>query len=61
MKPDQLIKRRGKLGLVELNVDVEGVKSWVGEKANKEITVGKTTGPLKKFIVEPFVPHKPVR
>lgn len=59
VKPDQLIKRRGKLGLVELNVDVGGVKSWVGEKANKEITVGNTKGPLKNFIVEPFVPHKP--
>ena len=60
MKPDQLIKRRGKLGLIELNVDVEGVKKWVTDKAQKDITIGNATGPLKNFIVEPFVPHKQV-
>lgn len=59
-KPDQLIKRRGKLGLVELNVDVEGAKKWIGDKVDKDITIGNSTGPLKNFIVEPFVPHKQV-
>nr|XP_039264716.1 ATP-citrate synthase-like [Styela clava] len=58
VKPDQLIKRRGKLGLIKLNTDVEGVKGWVKERAQKEIVVGSTKGILKNFIIEPFVPHK---
>lgn len=58
VKPDQLIKRRGKLGLIKLNTDIEGVKSWVEERVQKEFTIGSTTGLLKQFIVEPFVPHE---
>jgi len=33
VKPDQLIKRRGKLGLIKINADLNEVKSWVAEKA----------------------------
>ena len=39
VKPDQLIKRRGKLGLVLVNVDLEQAKSWIATKAEKEIMV----------------------
>lgn len=39
VKPDQLIKRRGKLGLIKVNVDLPEVKNWVEERFNKEITV----------------------
>lgn len=39
VKPDQLIKRRGKLGLVGVNLDVKGVKTWVGERMGKTIEV----------------------
>ena len=39
VKPDQLIKRRGKLGLIKVNADLPEVKSWVEERYNKEITV----------------------
>lgn len=60
VKPDQLIKRRGKLGLIKLNVDLNGVKEWVSNNATKEIVVGTTTGILKHFIVEPFIPHEQV-
>ena len=28
---------------------------------NKDQKIGKATGKLKNFIIEPFVPHKPVR
>ncbi|XP_047364838.1 ATP-citrate synthase isoform X2 [Vespa velutina] len=59
VKPDQLIKRRGKLGLIKVNVDLNTVKKWIGERMNKEQQVGKATGKLKTFIIEPFVPHKP--
>jgi len=39
VKPDQLIKRRGKLGLIKVNVDYPGVKQWLGEMMLKEIKV----------------------
>lgn len=61
VKPDQLIKRRGKLGLIKVNADLPTVQKWVEQRMNKEQRVGKATGKLKTFIIEPFVPHKPVR
>ena len=39
VKPDQLIKRRGKSGLLLLNTDWKEVKQWVMERAGKTITV----------------------
>ena len=39
VKPDQLIKRRGKLGLLKVNTDWEGVKAWLAEKRGQEIEV----------------------
>ncbi|KAH0546822.1 ATP-citrate synthase [Cotesia glomerata] len=59
VKPDQLIKRRGKLGLIKVNADLPTVRQWVEERINKEQKVEKATGKLKTFIIEPFVPHKP--
>ncbi|XP_072748775.1 ATP-citrate synthase [Anoplolepis gracilipes] len=59
VKPDQLIKRRGKLGLIKVNADLSTVQKWVEQRMNKEQRVGKATGKLKTFIIEPFVPHKP--
>ena len=38
-KPDQLIKRRGKLGLVKVNVDFDEAKGWVAERMGKDISV----------------------
>lgn len=60
VKPDQLIKRRGKLGLIKVNADFATVKSWVMERMNKDQKVEKATGKLRNFIIEPFVPHAPV-
>jgi ATP citrate (pro-S)-lyase len=58
VKPDQLIKRRGKAGLVGIRLDWEGVKSWIGEHMDAEVTIEeRTTGRLNHFIVEPFVEH----
>ncbi|KAI8489902.1 hypothetical protein Bbelb_322630 [Branchiostoma belcheri] len=57
-KPDQLIKRRGKLGLIKVNATLDEVKQWVNERMNKEMKIGKSTGLLKNFVIEPFVPHK---
>uniref|UniRef100_A0A8P4JWC0 ATP-citrate synthase n=1 Tax=Dicentrarchus labrax TaxID=13489 RepID=A0A8P4JWC0_DICLA len=57
VKPDQLIKRRGKLGLVGINLDLEGVREWLSGHLMRETTVGKAKGVLKNFLIEPFVPH----
>jgi len=57
VKPDQLIKRRGKLGLIKINADLSDVKAWVAEKTEKDILVGKASGKLNNFIIEPFCPH----
>jgi ATP citrate (pro-S)-lyase len=58
VKPDQLIKRRGKAGLVGIKLDWEGVKNWIRERMDKEIQVEQVKGDLNHFIVDPFVPHE---
>ncbi|XP_069041783.1 ATP-citrate synthase isoform X1 [Lepisosteus oculatus] len=58
VKPDQLIKRRGKLGLVGVNLDLQGVKEWLKPRLNVETTIAKAKGVLKNFLIEPFVAHK---
>ncbi|KAK3684222.1 ATP citrate lyase subunit 2 [Podospora appendiculata] len=56
-KPDQLIKRRGKSGLLALNKPWPEAKAWVAERAGKTQKVEHTEGVLRQFLVEPFVPH----
>ncbi|ROV97113.1 hypothetical protein VMCG_07505 [Cytospora schulzeri] len=56
-KPDQLIKRRGKSGLLALNKPWAEAKAWVAERAGKSQKVEHTEGVLRQFLVEPFVPH----
>lgn len=56
-KPDQLIKRRGKSGLLALNKTWPEAKAWIAERAGKEQKVETTVGVLRQFLVEPFVPH----
>lgn len=89
-KPDQLIKRRGKLGLVKVKLDFDAAKAWIHEHMHKDITVGrqpaplpvrstalhaethtrpgvchrqvgKATGKLHHFVLEPFVAHEQAR
>uniref|UniRef100_W5JYI4 ATP-citrate synthase n=1 Tax=Astyanax mexicanus TaxID=7994 RepID=W5JYI4_ASTMX len=43
VKPDQLIKRRGKLGLVGVNLDLQGVKEWLRPRLMRETTVRSHT------------------
>ncbi|KAF9812364.1 hypothetical protein SFRURICE_005475 [Spodoptera frugiperda] len=57
VKPDQLIKRRGKLGLVGVNKSAAEVRRWLSEHVGKEQQVGAAVGKLRHFIVEPFVKH----
>ncbi|KAL8907354.1 MAG: hypothetical protein Q9207_001472 [Kuettlingeria erythrocarpa] len=56
-KPDQLIKRRGKSGLLALNKTWPEARAWVESKANKSQQVETVQGVLNHFLVEPFVPH----
>ncbi|KAJ9292733.1 hypothetical protein DTO271G3_8432 [Paecilomyces variotii] len=56
-KPDQLIKRRGKSGLLALNKTWEEAREWIEARAGKEVQVETVKGALRQFLVEPFVPH----
>ena len=56
-KPDQLIKRRGKSGLLKLNATWQEAKEWIEARANKVQKVEHIDGVLRNFLVEPFVPH----
>ena len=56
-KPDQLIKRRGKSGLLALNKTWPEARAWIAARAGKEQKVETVVGTLRQFLVEPFVPH----
>ena len=70
VKPDQLIKRRGKNKLILVDADYDQAKAWIDEESKAPITVygsfdsdgkptGKgTVGKLTHFIIEPLTPHK---
>ncbi|XP_043707646.1 ATP-citrate synthase alpha chain protein 1 isoform X1 [Telopea speciosissima] len=57
VKPDMLFGKRGKSGLVALNLDFAEVATFVKERLGKEVEMGGCKGPITTFIVEPFVPH----
>lgn len=56
-KPDQLIKRRGKSGLLALNKTWPEARAWIAARAGIPQQVESTVGVLRQFLVEPFVPH----
>jgi ATP citrate (pro-S)-lyase len=70
VKPDQLIKRRGKNMLILVGVNYDQAKQWIEEKSRGSITIhgkfdanGKpadkgTVGQLTHFIIEPMTPHQ---
>ena len=57
VKPDQLFGKRGKHGLLLIDADFKTAKKWIAGRMNKETTVGKTTGVLTHFLIEPFTKH----
>lgn len=57
VKPDQLIKRRGKNGFILLDAPWDEARRWISDRMKTEITVDDVTGILDHFIVEPFIPH----
>lgn len=56
-KPDQLIKRRGKSGLIKLNATWDEASQWITERRDQEVTVETVTGILDHFVIERFRPH----
>ncbi|KAM3219333.1 ATP-citrate synthase alpha chain protein 2 [Capsicum chacoense] len=57
VKPDMLFGKRGKSGLVALNLDLAGVAEFVKTRLGVEVEMGGCKAPITTFIVEPFVPH----
>ncbi|PPD74604.1 hypothetical protein GOBAR_DD28468 [Gossypium barbadense] len=57
VKPDMLFGKRGKSGLVGLNLDFAQVTAFVKERLGKEVEMSGCRGPVTTFIVEPFIPH----
>lgn len=57
VKPDQLIKRRGKADLLLLDAPWDVAQPWIECRMGTELQVGSVCGVLDHFIVEPFVPH----
>lgn len=58
VKPDMLFGKRGKSGLVALNLDLAQVASFVKDRLGNEVEIGGCKGPITTFIVEPFVLHE---
>lgn len=56
VKPDQLIKRRGKLGLVGVNLDLNGVRDWLKSRLMKETTVCYPPTPGLIFVSQQNTP-----
>ncbi|KAL6008770.1 ATP-citrate synthase alpha chain protein 2 [Asimina triloba] len=57
VKPDMLFGKRGKSGLVALNLDLAQVAQFVKARLGVEVEMGGCKAPITTFIVEPFVPH----
>ena len=57
IKPDQLFGKRGKYGLIGVNLDTQSIRKWWTEHDQKETTIGKQDGLLTTFLIEPFIPH----
>ena len=57
IKPDQLFGKRGKYGLIGVNIDIAHIRKWWNEHDQKETIIGKQVGKLHTFLIEPFVVH----
>lgn len=57
IKPDHLFGKRGKHGLVWVNLSTSQLKEWFIKHYNTSVTIGSKTGILTHFMVEPCVPH----
>lgn len=57
IKPDQLFGKRGKYGLLGVNLSNADIRKWWNDHNQKDATIGKQVGKLTTFLIEPFVPH----
>ena len=57
IKPDQLFGKRGKYGLVGVNLDLHTMHDWWKSHDQKVVQIGRNEGKLSTFLIEPFVPH----
>ncbi len=57
VKPDQLFGKRGKYGLVWVNLDAQGVKDRLLAHWHSVRTINGVIDHLDTFLVEPFVVH----
>lgn len=58
VKPDVLLKRRGKSGLVRLGISWEEAKLYIEKVICSSFSMDGLTGALDCFIVEPFFEHE---
>lgn len=55
VKVDQLIGKRKKHGLMQLNIDFNEAQLWIQELMGKIVTIDGITGVINQFIIEPFL------
>jgi ATP-citrate lyase beta-subunit len=58
VKPDMIMGKRGKHGLILLDGGWDDAKKWLEEKRGSDATIGEVTGELTHFLIEPFVKAK---
>lgn len=59
VKPNELFGRRGKLGLVKVNLSWTEAKEFIKNNLlGRELTIGKVKGIITRALVEKFTPHK---
>lgn len=58
IKPDQLFWKRGKYGLIGVNLSPEEIQKWWKQHFKNSVTIGKKTGILDTFLIEDFISHK---
>ncbi len=57
IKPDQMFGKRGKYGLIGVNLNGANVHTWWKEHNQKDVMIVKQLGKLNTFLIEPFIPH----
>jgi ATP-citrate lyase beta-subunit len=55
VKPDMIMGKRGKHGLILLDGTWDEARKWLEEKRGSDCTIGEVTGELTHFLIEPFV------
>ena len=54
VKPDMIMGKRGKHGLMLLNAGWDEAKTWLNENRGNDATIGEVTGEMTHFLIEPF-------